>query len=95
MNQSSKSILIFVSGVATGAAIGILFAPDSGKNVRDKIRYRLEKQWEKLRDRLNGNDPDESLNFRSELRDEDYHKAEGLLNEVEGLLDEIKGKGKS
>ena len=92
MNQGTKNLLIFVSGVATGAALGILFAPDSGKNVRDKISYRLQNQWNRLKELLNKGDDLSDFDPRGELRTEDFRKAEDLLNEVEGLLDEIKNK---
>lgn len=92
MNQGTKNLLIFVSGAATGAALGILFAPDSGKNVRDKISYRLQSQWQRLKEMLNRGEGPEEYDTRGELRSEDFRKAEDLLNEVEGLLDEIKNK---
>ena len=43
MSKTSNSILSFLLGATTGAIIGILYAPDTGSNTRDKVTYRLDK----------------------------------------------------
>ena len=43
MSQSTKTLLSFLLGAATGALLGILYAPDKGSNTRDKLSYRLDK----------------------------------------------------
>jgi len=38
--KTGKALLGILTGVAVGAAIGILFAPDEGKKTRRKIRNK-------------------------------------------------------
>jgi gas vesicle protein len=42
MNSSGKVLLGVLAGVATGAVLGILFAPDKGSETRKKIAQKGE-----------------------------------------------------
>jgi len=37
MNKTQSTFVAFLAGAAAGAIAGILLAPDSGKNTRDKL----------------------------------------------------------
>ena len=41
-NQSGSNFLYFLTGISVGALIGILFAPQSGRETRDYITTRTE-----------------------------------------------------
>lgn len=43
MNNTSKVLVSLASGVALGAALGILFAPDKGSVTRKKIKNKSKK----------------------------------------------------
>ena len=43
MNNTSKVLVTLASGVAMGAALGILFAPDKGSETRKKIKNKSKK----------------------------------------------------
>ena len=43
MNNTSKVLVTLASGVALGAALGILFAPDKGSETRKKIKNKSKK----------------------------------------------------
>ena len=95
MNRGNNSIFAFLVGAATGAALGVLFAPDKGKNTRDKLSFRLAKYKEKLEE-LTKEVVEGKTEVSSEAKTEGEKivkettdKAESLLNDVEDLLSQI------
>jgi gas vesicle protein len=62
--NSGKALLGVVAGIAAGAALGILFAPEKGKETRrkiskkgldlaDAVNDKIDKKFEALLDALN------------------------------------------
>jgi gas vesicle protein len=49
MSNKNSAFLAFLAGAAVGATLGILYAPDKGKNTRDKLSFQLEKYRERLK----------------------------------------------
>jgi len=98
MSTSTRTLLAFVTGVATGAALGILYAPDKGVNTRDRLSYRLGKYRDQLQnliaDLVTQADLPESLAKTEGKRvvDDAREKAERLLSDVEALMGQIKSK---
>lgn len=45
-----KSLFAFITGVAVGTVVGILIAPESGKNTRKKIKKLAEDVGEQATD---------------------------------------------
>lgn len=101
MNRGSSNLLAFVLGAATGAILGILYAPDKGSNTRDKLSYQLDKYKKQLEDLLedlvNGKveissmAKEESKKVVSDAR----RKAEQLLTDVDDLIGQIKSGEKA
>jgi gas vesicle protein len=52
--NSGKVILGALAGVATGALIGILFAPDKGSEFRKKIVHQGEDYFDSVKEKFNG-----------------------------------------
>ena len=99
MANNSNSFLAFLAGAATGAVLGILYAPDKGKNTRDKLSYQLDKYREKLMEyleELSKEASDENISAaKSEgqkVIKETKEKAETLLTEVDELIGRISKK---
>ncbi|MCO6359988.1 gas vesicle protein [Roseivirga pacifica] len=96
MSKGSSNLFAFVLGAATGAILGILYAPDKGSNTRDKLSYQLDKYKQQLEDLLedliNGKvevssmAKEEGQKVVSQAR----QKAEQLLSDVDDLIGQIK-----
>jgi gas vesicle protein len=49
---SALSLVALMFGLGIGAAIALLFAPTTGKTIRDKLAKSMEQSWNKGRDAL-------------------------------------------
>ena len=81
--KTSKTIIGVLSGVAVGAALGILFAPDKGSKTRKKIVKKTNETKENLKDSF-----DEFLDSVSE-------KYNSLISDGKDLLEEGKEEVKN
>ena len=50
MNDNSKVVVALLAGLAAGAALGILFAPDKGTETRDKLSESLKRLSDSIRE---------------------------------------------
>lgn len=104
--SSTKNIIAYIAGVATGVSIGMLFAPEKGEVVRDRLSYRLSNYKDQLEALItefiergeevaaevaNGEDSAAKAEGRKVVN-EAREKAESLLKDVEALMSEIKTK---
>jgi gas vesicle protein len=94
-NNSKGHFFTFLLGAATGALIGLLYAPDKGKNTRDRLNFLLDKYSEKLQEiieeMIEGRDePINAAKTEGERIISDAIKeAERLKNEVDALRSKI------
>ena len=51
--SSGKVLLSLLAGVAAGALVGILFAPEKGSVTRKKISKKAEKYGDELKEKFN------------------------------------------
>jgi gas vesicle protein len=94
----TNALLAFVSGAATGAAFGVLYAPDKGRETRDRLTYQLYRYRDMLKELTDGlRDGREELpsTAKSEgqrvIRDA-KDKAEKLLGDVDLLINQINSR---
>ncbi|MFY0655112.1 MAG: YtxH domain-containing protein [Cyclobacteriaceae bacterium] len=95
MAKGSNTFLAFLTGAATGAILGLLYAPDKGENTRDKLSFQLDKYKKKLdeilKDIIDGEQLAESeAKMEGEkIVSDAKEKAERLLDDVNGLISKI------
>lgn len=97
MSRKSDIFIAFAVGASLGATIGILFAPDNGKDTRDKLSFNLEKYKFKLKDLISKYTKGEidDSGFSSAKNDgikvvnEARSQAEALLSDVEDMIHQI------
>ncbi|MXV14134.1 YtxH domain-containing protein [Hufsiella ginkgonis] len=64
MKDNTKVIVALLAGLAAGAALGILFAPDKGTETRDKLSDALKNLGDSIKDRAA-----EEIDHLAELKD--------------------------
>ncbi|WP_144604562.1 YtxH domain-containing protein [Algoriphagus algorifonticola] len=95
MSKNSNSLIAFVIGAGVGAALGVLFAPDSGSNTRDKLSFRLSKYKKELEELIEELVEGKELHLNEAKTEgkrvitEAKNKAENLLSDVNKLIDQI------
>jgi gas vesicle protein len=99
MSKKSGITLAFVFGAAAGAMLGILYAPDKGRDTREKLSFQLDKYRTLLQELINDIVSGRETPLTSEAKsqgqkvvDEAKNKAERLLEDVDELLEQIRGK---
>ena len=81
--SKGKVLLGVLAGVAVGAALGVLFAPDKGWNTRKRIIKKGENITEDLRDKF------------EEFLDSLSVKADEVKEDISDLSEKSKSKSKS
>ena len=98
--KSTNTLLAFLTGAATGALVGILFAPDTGANTRDKLSFKLDKYKKTLEDLIEDLVSGKELSFSAaksegeKVVSDAKEKAEQLLADVDELIGHIKSGDK-
>lgn len=97
--KSGSTLMAFLAGAAAGAILGILYAPDTGTNTREKLSFQLDKYRGLLQELINDFVSGKETPLTSEAKsqgqkvvDEAKGKAEQLLFDVDELLEQIRGK---
>ena len=94
MSQSSRAaratVWGFLVGGAVGVSLGLLLAPDEGRQLRRRAAYLLDR-WatdlSRLVDRLDGTDvPSDARSRADALVADARQQAESLLNEADALI---------
>jgi len=86
MNDNSKTILALLAGLAAGAALGILFAPDKGDDTRDKLTDSLKGLGDSLKETA-GKEIETLLGLKEKLVDNIKTKIKGAEDEYQDDLE--------
>ncbi|MDX5423583.1 MAG: YtxH domain-containing protein [Hymenobacteraceae bacterium] len=98
MSKTTNTLLTFVTGAAVGAAAGILFAPEKGRETRSWLSYRLERYRDTLADLIeqliakSDNLPTSAKSEGQRVIQDAKDKAEKLLGDVDSLINEINSR---
>ena len=85
---SGKVLLGVLAGVAVGATLGILFAPDKGSNTRKKISRKGDDYAEELEEKFNEFIEGISQQFDA-VKEEATRMAEDGKHKVEQVIAEV------
>ncbi|MEO6190584.1 MAG: YtxH domain-containing protein [Saprospiraceae bacterium] len=84
--KSGKVLLGVLAGLATGAVIGILFAPDKGTNTRKKISKDGDNYVSQLKSRF-----DDFLDSMTEKYESAKSDANDLIEKGKSTTQQVKG----
>ncbi|MCX2744664.1 YtxH domain-containing protein [Mangrovivirga sp. M17] len=96
--MKSNNLLAFLTGMASGALIGILFAPDKGSNTRDRVTYQLDRYKQILEELIDDlvegkvEHANQAKTDGEKVVSDAKNKAEQLLDDVDELLGQLKKK---
>ena len=97
-SKTTTGLLCFTGGALTGAAITLLYAPETGRETRSWLSYQLEKYRSVLADLTEGlvtgrdNAPSSAKTEGQRVIQDAKSKAEQLLGDVDQLINQINSR---
>jgi len=78
MNDNSKVLVGLLAGLAAGAALGLLFAPEKGSETRDKLSQSLKDLGDTIKDKAA-----DEINNLSNLKDKVVSSVKNKMRQTE------------
>ena len=83
MNDNAKVVAALLTGLAAGAALGILFAPEKGSETREKLNDSLKDLGDALKERTA-----EQIDHLNDLKEKIVAAVKTKVNKHEGAVEE-------
>lgn len=83
MNDNGKLVTALLAGLAAGAVLGLLFAPDKGTETRDKINESLSDLGDAIKERA-----EVQFDQLHELKDKLVSLVKSKVSEADAILDD-------
>ncbi len=86
MNDNTKVVVALLAGLAAGAALGILFAPDKGDETRDKLSESLKNLGDSIKETA-ATEIDNLVGFKDKIVENIKTKIKGAEQEDQDDLE--------
>lgn len=86
MNDNTKVVVALLAGLAAGAALGILFAPEKGTETRDKLSESLANLGDTIKETA-ANEIDKLVGLKDKVVDNIKTKIQGAEAEYQDDLE--------
>ncbi|MEC3880114.1 YtxH domain-containing protein [Parapedobacter sp. 10938] len=83
MNDNAKVVAALLTGLAAGAALGILFAPEKGSETREKLNDSLKDLGDALKERTA-----EQVDHLNDFKEKVVAAVKTKVNKHEGAVEE-------
>jgi len=83
MNENGKVVTALLAGVAVGAVLGLLFAPEKGSETRDKINDSLADLGDAIKERA-----EEQFDQINELKEKLVATLKSKVSKIETAIDD-------
>ncbi|MET3113829.1 gas vesicle protein [Pedobacter sp. CG_S7] len=93
-SDSSLPIVALIAGLAVGAVIGILFAPESGADTRGKIADKADDLTESVKEKVQSmkakcsTEAEKALEAKDRIVEDVRRKSKNVSDSLQGLKDE-------
>jgi len=88
MSSNNNTIIGLATGAALGAVTALLFAPDTGKNTRKKIKVKVKDTTDDLAERANTISNEITSKFNSQ-KAEFSREIDGLVSDMSLKADDV------
>jgi gas vesicle protein len=83
MNDNSKVLIGLLAGLAAGAALGLLFAPEKGTDTRDRLSQSIKDLSDSIKDKAA-----DEINNLANLKDKVVSSVKNKVNQEPEFIDD-------